>query len=1227
MNRKIILLVFAFILVLSISSVSAMFSQLKQDSSLKSGLQISTAANEYPAVQIKDWFGLGAAKADLVLTDHTPSCTDCNSKWDITTYQDSALVDSLDFYTINADGSREKQDIRSHQLYIQNGTTDTEVPDYEWQCNQDGYYQNGTAIENCANVQIGTHSDTQDNWIPYTIGQIEPAGDYKLSLDGQKVPDRTVDWQISSQGQLISDWSTWGSGNVTAGLVSYYNMSSANESTVNRNYIQPYNLSASLNFTTGGIISDQLNTWTQPGQINTSLQYNPYTNGSSFNFWFNQIAGNGGSEYLVEQYNPGNNSCLVYLKGIAGTPLTYNISTDSCIDNTYTGTTELTRGKISQNRWYMFTMTRNLTGFVSFYLNGTFLQGAQENYNPYTRPDGTIYLGQRENQGLNSFGWRFNGIITELSYFNTTLTNTTIDALYNNGAGSVPTNGGSSITLNSPPDNYTSQTKKILFNATAIVTGGAYITTAYFWSNYSLVTNLSGPFQNRGLIQNFTGKNLTTTEINITKGNYPNGVKILWSIQACDSDGDCGFSENRTFTVDTTPPNITIITPTSIIDYGYIGKNVSLNYSAIDNVALSSCWFNYNNQNYSTSCTSNSSFILQGYVSANKYFCSGGICPPNIPTNTAVNYSLPTQCQINAPSLNVTNDPACGLSIKPSALQCYNNTAGWTTIATYGSCASFSTGDTYQFINSQFLIGNSISVYANDTTNNVASNITSWNYTVFDNNRTFNPSAFELSNQVFGLNFNYLPSYTGLTVDLIYNGTDYPSTNVISGNNIISTSSLIVPLQSGSSNRTFFWSIILSNVTTSINVNTSSSTQSVSPISIDDCSVNTFPILNYTMYDEDAGAFLNGTLNSTHIEIDMKISNPTNVGIYKEINFTRDAVNPIAVCIPVNVLNTTTYRLDGVVKYSANGYVTKYNYIQNYTLSNMVSLPYYINLYDLIVTRSTEFLTTYEDSNQLPVLGIVLQVWRRYIGEGVFKLVEAALTDSNGRTALHLVLSNEIYNIVATKDNHVIYTLNNSQAICPSAPCAITLVQGSNSGSNSLNNAPNLMYSFNVNTTTRTISITYATIDSSVTNVTLDVQSWGASNIPPICLQSLISSSGTITCTIPSNINGTFISNLLQDSNFVQSQTYTIPVYVSLMTDADRNTGIVMGAFAYLTLALLGFSSGPIMVVFALIGLIFIALMNFVSNGVTAVGVGSTIVWFIVAGAILIWKMNDRRGN
>ncbi len=85
-----------------------------------------------------------------------------------------------------------------------------------------------------------------------------------------------------------------------------------------------------------------------------------------------------------------------------------------------------------------------------------------------------------------------------------------------------------------------------------------------------------------------------------------------WNVEACDSDGDCGFSSaNFTVFLDEEAPSINITAPINTLNYNYIGGNETLNVTFTD-TNLDSCWYNYNGTNVTIEgCLNSSKFILE----------------------------------------------------------------------------------------------------------------------------------------------------------------------------------------------------------------------------------------------------------------------------------------------------------------------------------------------------------------------------------------------------------------------------------------------------------------------------------------------------------------------------------------------------------------------------------------------------------------------------------------
>jgi hypothetical protein len=216
---------------------------------------------KYPVIEIDNAYGLKIPfldnkLAELALTEHTESCSsdDCFSIFEINTYTDSALIEDVKFYTLIDDGvtldSPREQNIRGYQFYYWG-----EIADYETVCKKGKTIidiKNGTEYtpETCYENQIGSHQD----WIPFNIGQVFNAGNYRVKLIGSKRPSRAVDWVITTQGKEIGIdlWATWG--NISTGSQAEVRLNSPANGAIA--YTNPVTLNATANVTNGAYLTN-----------------------------------------------------------------------------------------------------------------------------------------------------------------------------------------------------------------------------------------------------------------------------------------------------------------------------------------------------------------------------------------------------------------------------------------------------------------------------------------------------------------------------------------------------------------------------------------------------------------------------------------------------------------------------------------------------------------------------------------------------------------------------------------------------------------------------------------------------------------------------------------------------------------------------------------------------------------------------------------------------------
>ena len=613
-GKAIMLGVMILLVFLMTNFASAWFPVINKDQNLKADVIISPDANAYPAVEIKDWLGLGNPMEDLILTAHTSQCgSACSSEIEITTYSDSALIDSIRFETINAGGSRTEEPIKSYQFYVKTGEHDIEVPDYQKQCTPVNY-ENGSIGQSCSSVLTGSHTETVSDWTPYSPGEIMPAGTYDIKLEGSKRPDKTVDWKITSHGQEISDWSVWTAG----GLVGYYKL---DESSGNmQESVYSINNATSTDVQQGlsspyAIIGKAVNFTLSTSRIN--LNALPMVNGNgllSINMWVNLR--NTTAIIFV-----GSSNCAGHLNyELDGTDLQWGACGIDGVHHTYA---------MNLNSWQMITAVYNKTTVV-YYVNGTNI--GYENYTTNFATGSTVTLGKGTGLGGANF------YMDEVGIWNRSLTSAEVTSLWNSGTG-LPYGITVVTTINSPADNYTTTSNSNVFNCSATSYGNAL-------TNISLWDNSTGSWK-LNLTNAVSGTANTTTFTNYYNISQ---MAVKWSCGACSNDGTCAFAENRTITLN---KNYVINSQTYDATTGVFSpETFKINITIKPTLQISSGSLIYNNTAYgNTSISSNS----------NTYILTNQVVTPYVsaPINISFYWNIiqNDSSVINTTSLNQTVNP------------------------------------------------------------------------------------------------------------------------------------------------------------------------------------------------------------------------------------------------------------------------------------------------------------------------------------------------------------------------------------------------------------------------------------------------------------------------------------------------------------------------------------------------------------------------------------------
>ena len=96
----------------------------------------------------------------------------------------------------------------------------------------------------------------------------------------------------------------------------------------------------------------------------------------------------------------------------------------------------------------------------------------------------------------------------------------------------------------------------------------------------------------------------------------------------------------------------------------------------------------------------------------------------------------------------------------------------------------------------------------------------------------------------------------------------------------------------------------------------------------------------------------------------------------------------------------------------SDNYVFQTHNIQNASSTNLVNIP----LYDLPSIDATTFRIIYKSIQFLPIPNAIINIQRKYIGEGVYKSVESPITDANGEASASFNLNSVPYRITISKN-------------------------------------------------------------------------------------------------------------------------------------------------------------------------------------------------------------------
>ena len=502
-----------------------------------------------------------------------------------------------------------------------------------------------------------------------------------------------------------------------------------------------------------------------------------------------------------------------------------------------------------------------------------------------------------------------------------------------------------------------------------------------------------------------------------------------------------------------------------------------------------------------------------------------------------------------------------------------------------------------------------------DSFNITTATLTTWDFKVLELNQTYNNITSSGATEDFEaeIKLGTALSITGSAI--VYNGTSSVGSSSTSGNiTSLVVSDVLIPVVGTDTNFSFYWTLLLSD---SSIVNLSTQNQTVLNIDLDNCTVFTNRIFNFTSKDEE----IQNTLSNATKEIAINVysSDRTTLAFNLSGSFTD---NPTSICLNINLTGDSVYSLDTIIKYSAIGYATEYYNIVDLELANDTE-EQIISLFDLNSSDSLEFQLTFTGEDFLPVENALVFVERQYIVENTFKTVELPKTDSNGQTILHLVRNDVVYNIIVMKDGVVLGRFENLVAFCEDfaiGDCKISLnAIGEDSGVPNYNEEVGILFDSapTYNDTTKIVSFSFSSVDGSSKTVTMNVERRDVFGNTSICSNTLVSTSGTVFCSIGDISDTSLVTSVSIDEEI------KLVSQVQVDTEAYGSMGYVVFFILSLTLLLIFGDSKNGIILSLLIGYIIAIAMGLVIGGL--VGIGCSGTWILILTITAWYQINKNK--
>lgn len=778
-----------------------------------------------------------------------------------------------------------------------------------------------------------------------------------------------------------------------------------------------------------------------------------------------------------------------------------------------------------------------------------------------------------------------------------------IGQLYNSGLGIIyDTNIPPNMTLNAPTNNTTVANPSVVFNMTGTDDTGI--------ANMSLIVNDSYISTNSSVYNN------TLTKFQHT---IPSGGFYTWKGEVCDQNASCvntsefyiTYQNNLNITIHYPQANAKLSTQSNLFNGTAKDDTAVLNVSILINGIINQT----NSSVYNNTVTTFNVTLPQGVYNWSMETCDIYSCI-NSGNRTVTIHVSPATVEIIEPydivnyiaiGQNQTirwNVTEAGVNLSEHIKECLYSYDG-TTYNITGVCV------TANISNFTYIDGvNFVNMSVEEDFGLVTKANKSWRYNFIEKNRIYDTAGLQTGSETFVLVLEKDASILSSSAVLTYDGGNYTSVRTSSGQNVNFTNIVSIPTNL-SGNVTFYWTIDFTNATGSYQFNTSSSTQEIFNLTLQECFAPSIDglTLNFTTYDSTNLTELNSSLEAT-----FQFYSESGEGeiieeyLFSDLNENR---SNYMYCINSSGQNVT---LDAFISYIATDYDRREYIIDDGIIGNFTqNIPLY-----LTETALTDIVTiTVQDQSYDPITGALVAVQEWNIGTNTYSTIGMLTTSSSGQGIIDLELYTTWYRAVVSIEG-VISEVTDVQKLS-STSWIITVQTGED---NPYDLFGNIAHGLTFDNQTNITSFTWLDNSGYTSDGCLVVQNTTSLGMVTVFNSCVSSVSGTVDYYIQGQ--GEYLAyGIIYLQGYNQSEIVeTLPIRIGTpeMTKKVSPFGKVISFISIGTAGLIGVSAGSavlggILLIAALIGLMKFGFLN----------IAWGFIWGIISIVILVWILQRRK--